>query len=214
MVCTGIYPLRRSHGHGCNRRARSDSYQKIPCQRLPPHPRAPADCWPLGFCWGGVYRTDRFLRFVLRMSSLIFDLFAKVPHFLLEADPAIHQSFQRHGTFSRHSNRNAPQFFPFCSRMASPRSTKYLRTNASGTKDRAHTLQTHPTKTWLETGSGSIPRRQRCERLWEEGATEDILEFLGEVRAGCWQATRVRAPVEAENEGAVSEGEEGGPGPP
>ena len=50
--------------------------------------------------------------------------------------------------------------------------------------------------------------------LWKEDATEAVLEFLGEVRAECWQAARARTPAEAEGEGAGSEGEEGGPGPP
>ena len=58
------------------------------------------------------------------------------------------------------------------------------------------------------------PKAPAVRRLWkEEDATVAVLEFLGEVRAGCWQGGRVRAPAEAEGEGLVSEGDEGGPGP-
>ena len=39
-------------------------------------------------------------------------------------------------------------------------------------------------------------------------------EFLGDVRAECWQAERARLPARVEGEGAGLEGEEGGPGPP
>lgn len=56
-------------------------------------PIAPTDYWLLGFCWGGTYWMDCFLPFGLRTSPFIFDLFAKGLHFLLEADPAIYQSF-------------------------------------------------------------------------------------------------------------------------
>ena len=58
------------------------------------------------------------------------------------------------------------------------------------------------------------PKAPAVRNLWKEGATEAALEFLGEVWAGCWQTMRVMVPVEAESEGAVSEGEEGSPGPP
>ena len=51
-------------------------------------------------------------------------------------------------------------------------------------------------------------------KLWKGRATKAVLEFLGDVRVGYWQAARGRAPVEAEDEGTESEGEEGGPGPP
>ena len=58
------------------------------------------------------------------------------------------------------------------------------------------------------------PKAPAVRKLWKEGATEAVLEFLGDVRVGCWQAVRVRAPAEAKGEGTGSEGEEGGPGPP
>ena len=56
-------------------------------------PIAPEDYWLLGFHWGGTYWIDCFLPFGLRTSPFIFDLFAKGLHFLLEAEPAIAQSF-------------------------------------------------------------------------------------------------------------------------
>ena len=56
-------------------------------------PVAPTDYWLLGFCWGDMYWMDCFLPFGLRISSFIFDLFAKGLHFLLEAGPVIYQSF-------------------------------------------------------------------------------------------------------------------------
>ena len=58
------------------------------------------------------------------------------------------------------------------------------------------------------------PKAPAVRKLWKEETTEAVLEFLGEVRAGCWQGARVRTPAEAVGRGAVSEGEEGGPGPP
>ena len=48
--------------------------------------------------------------------------------------------------------------------------------------------------------------------LWDERATEAVLEFLREIRVGC--LVTMRRPPEEEEEGEDSESEEGGPGPP
>ena len=59
------------------------------------------------------------------------------------------------------------------------------------------------------------PRAPVVKKLWKEEATEAALEFLGDVRAGCWSSGGIaRAPRMAEGGGEASEGEEGGPGPP
>ena len=50
------------------------------------------------------------------------------------------------------------------------------------------------------------PKAPAVRKLWKEGATEAVLEFLRDVRAGCWQTAKARTPAGAE--GAGSEGEE------
>ena len=59
------------------------------------------------------------------------------------------------------------------------------------------------------------PKAPAARKLWGEGATEAVLELLGDTRVGCWSSAGVAmSPRGAEGEGEVSEGEEGGPGPP
>ena len=59
------------------------------------------------------------------------------------------------------------------------------------------------------------PKAPTVRKLWKEGATEAVLEFLGDVRVGCWSSAGVvRTPREGEGGGEESECEEGGPGPP
>ena len=52
------------------------------------------------------------------------------------------------------------------------------------------------------------PRTPSVRLLWDGRATEAVLEFLHTTMVGC-----IGAPPE-EEEGEVSEGEEGGPDPP
>ena len=50
------------------------------------------------------------------------------------------------------------------------------------------------------------PKAPAVRKLWKEGATEAILEFLVDVRAGCWSsagAGAVRTPGEAEGGGQL-----------
>ena len=54
------------------------------------------------------------------------------------------------------------------------------------------------------------PKAPAVRKLWKEGATEAVLESLGEVRAGCWQSAGVRAPSEVAGDGKDVEGVEGG----
>ena len=49
--------------------------------------------------------------------------------------------------------------------------------------------------------------------LWKGTATEAVLEFLRDTRAGNWQAG-ARVPRETEGVGEDLEGEKGCPGPP
>ena len=57
------------------------------------------------------------------------------------------------------------------------------------------------------------PRAPAVRKLWRKEATEAVLEFLEDTRAGCWTSTRgARRP--AEDVGQGDEGGEGGPGPP
>lgn len=57
------------------------------------------------------------------------------------------------------------------------------------------------------------PRAPVVRRLWDERATEAVLEFLAETRVGSWAAGgRARRLVEGEGRG--TEGEEDGSGPP
>ena len=57
------------------------------------------------------------------------------------------------------------------------------------------------------------PRAPAVRRLWDERATEAVLEFLKDTRVGFWTAAgTARRP--AEDVGQGDEGEEGGPGPP
>ena len=60
------------------------------------------------------------------------------------------------------------------------------------------------------------PRTPSARRLWAEGATEAVLEFLWDTRVGCRVSSgRVRVEEVKGVEGVLlSEGEEGGPGPP
>ena len=60
------------------------------------------------------------------------------------------------------------------------------------------------------------PRAPAVRNLWKERATEAMLEFLEDTPVGRWLPVGVaRAPrEEMAGEGAVSEGEEGRPGPP
>ena len=53
-------------------------------------------------------------------------------------------------------------------------------------------------------------------KLWREGATGAVLEFLEDTSVGKrWSAGVARAPRgEEAGEGEISEGEEGGPRPP
>lgn len=46
------------------------------------------------------------------------------------------------------------------------------------------------------------PRAPAVRKQRKEEATEAVSEFFGEARAGYLQAARVRAPAEAEGEGA------------
>ena len=55
---------------------------------------------------------------------------------------------------------------------------------------------------------------QVLRRLWKEGATEAVLGFLGEAPVRCWSSAGTARSPKAESGGEVSEGEEGGPGPP
>ena len=55
------------------------------------------------------------------------------------------------------------------------------------------------------------PRAPAVRKLWKEGGTEAVLEYLSDTRVGCWSsAGAMRAPREAESLGEASEGEEGG----
>ena len=58
------------------------------------------------------------------------------------------------------------------------------------------------------------PRAPAVRKLWKEKATDAVLEFLEDMPVGHWLSTGVaRAPrEEVAGEGAVSEGEQGGPG--
>ena len=59
------------------------------------------------------------------------------------------------------------------------------------------------------------PKAPAVRKLWKEGATEAVLEYLADTQVGCWSsAGERRAPREAEDLGEAEEGEEGGPGPP
>ena len=60
------------------------------------------------------------------------------------------------------------------------------------------------------------PKAPAVRKLWREGATTAVLEFLEDTSVGQWLlAGVVRAPrVEEVGEDEVPEGEEGGPGPP
>ena len=50
-------------------------------------------------------------------------------------------------------------------------------------------------------------------KLWRQGATEAVLEYLGDTWVGCWSSAGAwRAPREAANLGEVSTGAQGGPG--
>ena len=51
------------------------------------------------------------------------------------------------------------------------------------------------------------------QKLWRKEATEAVLEFLEDTRAGCWSVTQ-GARRQAEDVGQGGEGEEDGPGPP
>ena len=57
------------------------------------------------------------------------------------------------------------------------------------------------------------PRAPAVRELWRKEATEAVLEFWEDTRAGCWTLTR-GARKTAEDVGQGGEGEEGGPGPP
>ena len=74
-------------GHGAIliKRDLADAFRHIPV--------APEDYWLLSFSWDNEYWTDCFLPFGLRTSPFLFDLFAKRLHFMIEAAPAIRQSF-------------------------------------------------------------------------------------------------------------------------
>ena len=50
------------------------------------------------------------------------------------------------------------------------------------------------------------PRALSVRKLWEEGATEDVLEFLGDTRMGCRTAVRVIGPQEEEGQELEEEG--------
>ena len=70
----------------------------------------------------------------------------------------------------------------------------------------------------LRVGKGcgwKHPRAPAVRKLWKEKTTEAVLEFLEDTPAGRWISAGVaRAPrEEVVGEGAVSGGEEGGPGP-
>ena len=59
------------------------------------------------------------------------------------------------------------------------------------------------------------PRASSVRWLWREDATEAVLEFLEDTPVGSRSSGMARANVdERESVGQVSEGEEGGPGPP
>ena len=60
------------------------------------------------------------------------------------------------------------------------------------------------------------PRAPAVRKLWREGATGAVLEFLEDTSIGRWlSAGETRAPrVEEAGEGEVSEGGEGSPGRP
>ena len=57
------------------------------------------------------------------------------------------------------------------------------------------------------------PRAPAVRKLWDERATEAVLEFLEDTRVGCWIAAGT-ARRQAEGVGQSGEGEEGGPEPP
>ena len=60
------------------------------------------------------------------------------------------------------------------------------------------------------------PRAPAIRKLWREGATGAVLEFLEDIAVGRRLSARgVRAPrAEEAGEGEVTEGEESCPGPP
>ena len=68
----------------------------------------------------------------------------------------------------------------------------------------------------VRDGGRKHPRAPAVRKLWREGATRAVLEFLEDTSVGRWlSAGGTRAPrVEEAGEGEASEGEEGGPGPP
>ena len=69
-------------------------------------------------------------------------------------------------------------------------------------------------KMWREIGKAcewKHPRTSSVRLLWDEWATEAVLEFLRTTRVGCVGTERVHPE---EEEGDISEGEEGEPGPP
>ena len=57
------------------------------------------------------------------------------------------------------------------------------------------------------------PRAPAVRKLWDEKATEAVLEFLEDARVGCWTAAGP-ARRQAEDVGQSGEGEEGSPEPP
>ena len=66
---------------------------------------------------------------------------------------------------------------------------------------------------WKDIGEAcewEHPRIPSVRLLWDGPATEAVLEFLRTTRVGCIGAER----LSPEDRGEVSDGEEGGPGPP
>ena len=79
---------------------------------------------------------------------------------------------------------------------------------------RAWTAQRH--RLWRRVGKDcgwEHPRAPAVRKLWDERATEAVLEFLEDTRVGCWTAVGT-ARRQAEDVGQSGEGEEGSPEPP
>ena len=62
------------------------------------------------------------------------------------------------------------------------------------------------------------PRAPALRKLWKEGVTEAVLGYLGDTLVGSptgdWARQGIEESRAASEREAVSEGEEGGPGPP
>ena len=79
---------------------------------------------------------------------------------------------------------------------------------------RAWTAQRH--RLWRRVGKDcgwEHPRAPAVRKLWDERATEAVLEFLEDTRVGCRTAAST-ARRQSEDVGQSGEGEEGSPEPP